>query len=169
MMRAQVLGVAALAVVVAGATCILAPSSARRALGECLRPATVEAIPLPAGCIPTNEAPPARAMAIVETERSHYHLRLQKVLVCRTATRQLPGFLVKQVESRWLPLYVGCCGFQFRRHVAVVVACDDGDGSMVVEAALLQNRWEYFRRYRDTDRSEWYGTPGGEATSRVRR
>ena len=57
------------------------------ALVECLGPTTVEMMPLPEGCVQTNEAPAAQTMKIVEMQKNFYHLALQKVIVCRTPHR----------------------------------------------------------------------------------
>src|ERR1035441_8285576 len=91
-----------------------------RILGECLRPTTVEMMPLPKGCIPTTAAPPANLMWIVDSQESLYHLTRQKLVVCITALclpRIEPDFseaaFDQEVRKRWPPLYVGCCSYQF--------------------------------------------------------
>jgi hypothetical protein len=138
------------------------PYGATQALGECLRPTTVEMMPLPDGCIQTHETPPVNLMRIVEYQRNFYHLALQTVVVCRTARRlpqSEPGFteaaFSEEIRKRWLPLYVGCCSYQFRRHVAVVLADVNNNGSLIVEAALVQSRWLYLRLNWRKDRSYW--------------
>ena len=140
------------------------PYGAAQALAECLRPATTKMMPLPEGCIQTSETPPENLMRIVERQRASYGLTLQRVVVCRTARRLsssgpdlAEAAFSEETRKRWLPLYVGCCSYQFRRHVAVVVADVSENGSLLVEAALVQSRWLYFRlNWRRNDRSYWY-------------
>ena len=136
------------------ATLLLTPrfTATREALLECLRPTTVKLIPLPATCVPTDLAPPPDLLRIVEYQRRHYRLLVQQVVVCRAAASPLPdmGNLVGGNASgndreRWLPLYVGCCAYQFRRHVAVLAANVHESGYVMVEAALVQGRWDYLR------------------------
>ena len=97
-------------------------------------------------------------MRIIESQRSFYRLSLQKIVVCRTPRRASPTeAFTGQIRKQWLPLYVGgCCSYQFRRHVAIMIADADETGTVIVEAALLQTRWEYLRRDWRTDRSDWY-------------
>jgi len=139
------------------------PLGATQALGEYLRPTTVEMMPLPDGCVPVNEAPASNAVRIVEHQRNVYHLALQKVVVCRTARRfphLEPDFtelaFSPETRKRWLPLYLGCCSYQFRRHIAVVVADSNESGSVIVEAALIQTRWDYLRFNWSRNRSSWF-------------
>jgi len=136
---------------------------APQALRECLRATTVEMMPLPEGCAPTDETPPASLMRVVEQQRDFYHLTLQRLILCRTPRRfpqSEPSFAETAFDAatrrRWLPLYVGCCSYQFRRHVAVVVADVNESGSMVVEAALVQSSWDYLRLNWARDRSPWF-------------
>jgi hypothetical protein len=51
----------------------------------------------------------------------------------------------QNTRRRWLPLYVGCCSYQYRRHVAVVIAQQDERGSLISQAALIQSRREFLR------------------------
>ncbi len=142
----------ALTILIVAGLWIGGPFGATQALGEYLHPTTVEMMPLPDGCVPTNETPPANLMRIVEHQKNVYHLALQKVIVCRTA-RKFPHIepdfteaaFSKETRKRWLPLYLGCCSYQFRRHVAVVVFDSNESGSIMVEAALIQSRWDYLR------------------------
>lgn len=136
---------------------VIAPNAPKRALGEYFRPTTVKMMPLPKWCVQTDEAPPTNLMHIVEYQRSFYGLQLQKIVVCRTKERIPAGpAFDEDIRHRWLPMYVGCCSYQFRRHVAVVLANVDDSGSVIVEAALIQNRWAYLRSNWNKDRSEWY-------------
>jgi hypothetical protein len=124
---------------------------AMQALGEYLRPTTIEGTYLPQGCTQTSETPPSDLMRIVENQESLYHLALQKVVVCRTTYRLLgfeqrfPGGLNLGEEDPCRPLHRGCCSCQFRRHVIVDVADPSGSGSVLVQAALIQSRWDYLR------------------------
>jgi len=135
------------------------PYGVTQALGDCVRPTTVTMMPLPEGCVQTSEVPPARLMQIVESQRAFYDLALQDVVVCRSP-RRFPqdesAFLElafsEEVRKQWLPLYIGCCSYQFRRHITVVVAEVGERGSTIVVAALIQSRWRYllsnWRKYR---------------------
>jgi hypothetical protein len=133
-------------------------------LGECLRPTTVEMMPLPNGCVQTTEVPPSNLMRIVDYQQSFYHLTRQRLVVCVTPARlplSEPDFtratFPREVRTRWLPLYVGCCSYQLRRHVAVVAASPSRAGSIVVEGALIQSRWDFFRlNWRSKDRDAWF-------------
>jgi hypothetical protein len=112
----------------------------------------LQTMPLPEDCVAVDETSPASLLRIVEYERDFYHLTLQKVVVCKTP-RRLPQsepdftntFFDQETRRRWLPMYVGCCAYEFRRHFAVVVADVNSEGSLVVEAVLVQGRWEHFR------------------------
>ena len=144
------------------ALCVYGRDSAKRALAECLRPTTVIMLPLPEGCVHTNESPPASAMRIIEDQRNSYHLSLQEVVVFRIPNGGSPldsdftkWNIDEESRKRWLPLYVGCCTYQFRRHVAVIVPAVGEHGSLVVTAALVQSRWDYLRLNWDTNRNYW--------------
>jgi hypothetical protein len=133
-----------------------------QALGEYFRPTTVEAMFQRQGCIETNEAPPPDLMRIVENQGNLYHLALQKVAVCRAAhrspelERRFAGLPFAFAEgSPWRPLSKGCCSAQFRRHVIVEVADSRENGSVVVEAALIQSRWDYLRLKWNALRGSW--------------
>lgn len=138
------------------------PNSIKQTLTDSLGPTTVEIMPLRDGCAVSNEVPPSGLMRIVEYQREFYHLTLQKVVVCRSAkrfTQAEPTFaeeaFSEDTRRRWLPLYVGCCSYQYRRHVAVVVADVNKSGSVIVEAALIRSRWAYFRSNWAADRPGW--------------
>jgi len=142
---------------------IYGPNSAKQILGEYFRPTTVMMMPLPEGCIQSKETPPANLMRIVESQKSFYRLTLQDLVVCRTAKRFPQGghgiaeaIFSEEVRKRWLPLYVGCCSYQFRRHFAVVVTDARENGSVMVEAALVQSRWDYLWLNWRKDRSYWF-------------
>jgi hypothetical protein len=122
------------------------------AMTEYLKPTTVEAIPLPAGCNETSEELPARLMEIVKSQQTAYGLTLQNVVVCRSPLRlpaSEPSFTQKafdvQVRKRWIPAYVGCCTYVFRRHFAVVASDNGATGSVVVVASLVESRWDYIK------------------------
>lgn len=128
----------------------LLPRGATDALLEYTRPTTVQYMPLPRECVSTTEPPPQELMHIVSSQETHYSLELQKVIVCRTA-RNLPQnapYFSKETYAadlmkRWLPLYVGCCSYKYKRHVAIIAYSSDGRGSLFAEAVLIQKRWAY--------------------------
>jgi hypothetical protein len=132
-----------------------------QALGEYLRPTTVEGMYLPQGCIQTNETPPPDLMRTVEEQKSRYHLTLQKVVVCRSA-RRLPGFERRFIgfplgEGPCQRLSEGCCSCQFGRHVTVALANPSEDGSVLVHANLIQSRWDYLRlKWNKGRRAPWF-------------
>jgi hypothetical protein len=146
------LAVIFLVLVVVAVLWIVRPYGATQAVAEYFRSTTVQMMPLPEGCVPTNETPPSNLTRIVEDERRFYRLSLQKVIVCRSNRRfpqTEPDFtnaaFSEETRKRWLPLYVGCCAYQFRRHIAVVVADVDERGPVIVEAALVQSRHDFLR------------------------
>lgn len=128
------------------------PFGVTQALGEYLWPTTVKLMPLPSDCVPSDEALSPEALRIVEYQRSFDRLSLQKILVCRTP-RKFPGMepdfteqaFDQNTRRRWLPMYVGCCSYQYRWHVAVVIAQQDERGSLISQAALIQSRREFLR------------------------
>lgn len=93
-----------------------------------------------------------RSLRIVQCQKSFYRLALQEVVVCRTP-RKFPNIepdFTEQVfdqstRRKWLPLYVGCCSYKFRRHVAIIIAQQDERGSLISQAALIQSRREFLR------------------------
>lgn len=123
-----------------------------QALREYLRPTTVEGNFLPQGCVITNETPPPDLMEIVKGQKKFYNLALQKVTVCRSA-RALPEFEVRypgltfgeELRNQWRPLGQGCCSCQFGRHIIVMAAQPSENGSVLVQANLIQSRWDYLR------------------------
>jgi hypothetical protein len=122
------------------------------AMTEYLKPTTIEVIPLPEGCNETSEEAPERLMEIVKAQQTVYHLTLQNVVVCRTPQRlptSGPSFTQKafdvQVQKRWIPAYVGCCTYIFRRHFAVVVPDNGATGAVVIVASLVESRWDYIK------------------------
>lgn len=104
-------------------------------------------------------------MHIVNLQRELYGLTLQKVTMCKTETplpSVEPNFsdevFDEDTRAKWLPVYSGCCTYQFRRHFAVVVAEPSGTGSVVLTAALIQSRSRYarFLRYHcDSKLTRW--------------
>lgn len=123
------------------------------AILECMRPTSVVLLSLPDACVPTNEVPPARLTQIIEQQRDSYHLALQKVTVCRTneSARILApdGQVILSADQakKWLPLYVGCCSYQFGRHVVVLIGDIQGKQAIIVQAALVQTRMAYLRQH----------------------
>jgi hypothetical protein len=123
-----------------------------QALSEYLRPTAVELMPLPADCVPSNEATSSEALRIVEFQKSFYRLNFQKIAVCQTPRRFPEGepdfteqVFDQETRRKWLPLYVGCCSYQYRRHVAVVISQQDEKGSLISQAALIQSRRDFLR------------------------
>jgi hypothetical protein len=118
-------------------------------LRECFRPTTVEMVPLPTGCVQTMEAPPSDLVRLLNQQKDFYHLKLQKTIVCRTQTRliqnQLNAMISSEPHQDWLPLYIGCCSYQFHRHFLLLAARVDDSGSIVLAAAMIQSRWDYLR------------------------
>ena len=98
------------------------------------------------------ETPSPEALRIVEYQRSFYRLALQEIVVCRTprklATME-PDFTEQVFDAstrrKWLPLYVGCCSYKYRRHVAIVTAQQDEKGPVISQALLIQSRLEFLR------------------------
>lgn len=122
------------------------------ALGEYLRPTEIVEIPLNVPCVPSIEQPSPSATTIIESQAKQYHLVLQSVVVCRTTQRVSQGeqqfagtFFSAGTRVCWLPTYVGCCTYSFRRHFAIVIAEDSPEGALVVRASLIQSRWEYLK------------------------
>ena len=123
-----------------------------QAMGEYLWPTTVKLMPLPQDCVLSEEAPSPETLRIVEYQRSFYRLAIQKIVVCRTPRKlptMEPDFTVQVFDQstrrKWLPLYVGCCSYKYRRHVAIVIAQQDERGSLISQAALIQSRGEFLR------------------------
>jgi hypothetical protein len=120
-------------------------------LKEYLSPTQVLAIPLPPACSPSDQKPTLGTLALIGSQAAHYHLVLQSSAVCRMATVQplneseFATFFSSDVLQRWLPSYLGCCTYSFRRHFAVVVAENRDGGTLVVAANLVQSRWEYLK------------------------
>ncbi len=128
---------------------VLEPFELLSALWEYVVPTTVEMEPIP-GCAVTKEAPPEDLAQIVQHQMLIYHLSLQKMIVCKSGRkypaleRRFAGLpFGEQFRMRWRPLPDGCCSCQYRRHVVVVAANSGVDGSVVVEAALVQSRSDH--------------------------
>lgn len=123
-----------------------------QATGEYLWPTTVRLMPLPSDCVPSEEAPSPETLRIVEYQKSFYRLALQRIIVCRTP-RKLPAMepdftdqvFDQSTRRKWLPLYVGCCSYKYRPHVAIIIAQQDERGSLILQAALIQSRHEFLR------------------------
>jgi hypothetical protein len=132
-------------VVVVSVLWVGGPFGVTQALGEYLRPTTVELVAL-RGCVETQETPPAKLMRLVENQKVVYRsaLELQKVVVCRDPSRPPQAERRFLAPKGWVPPYVGG-SYSYRRHVIVVVADSDERGSVIVEAALIQGRWDYLR------------------------
>src|SRR5262249_45498674 len=86
-----------------------------------------------------------------------HHLSRQRLSVCRTSegsypsNRRAPGLPLPDT-SPWRTLYGGCCSVYFRRHVIVRISSPNEGGSIVVQAALIQNRADYLRKNWDNVR-----------------
>src|ERR1700722_2007229 len=133
-----------------------------QALADLAVPRTLEMMPLPEGCVVANEPPPPNLVRMVEYRRDFYRLTLQKMVVCKTPHRfpqSEPDFtnaaFGEEIREVWLPVYVGCCTCEFRRHFAIVLADVNDKGSLIVEAALVQNRWDYFRHNWNKKQPAW--------------
>jgi hypothetical protein len=133
-----------------------------QALIDIVVPRAVKMMPLPEGCALANEPPPPSLMRMIGFQRDYYRLTLQNVVVCRTPHRfplSEPDFtnavFGEETRKIWLPVYVGCCTYEFRRHFAVVVADVTDGGTLIVEAALVQSRWEYFRHNWSKKQPAW--------------
>jgi hypothetical protein len=155
-LRKRLSWVVALTIFYGATVWICVPNSLRQALEESLRPTTVKMIPLPEGCTRTDEVPPASLMRIVDYQAHFYHLKLQTVIVCRTngspSQESADSAKAFSIPESWLPLYIGCCTYQFGRHVAVVAMEQSEKGTVIVEAALVQGRLVYFRSNWAADR-----------------
>lgn len=122
------------------------------ALAEYFRATTVEMMPFPQDCVAVQEQPSPRFMQIIKSQEAAYNLTLQKVVFCKMQ-RQITSSrstLFEQAfdnatRSRWLPAYVGCCTYQFRRHFTVLVEENSEEGTFVSMAALIQRRSDYLR------------------------
>jgi hypothetical protein len=124
----------------------------RLAVREIFQPTTVDIMPLSFNCSETQEAIPDPVQQIIEAQKSSYNLVLQNVKTCRTRMhlpQQEPEFteaaFAEATRRRWLPAYIGCCTYSFRRHFAVVVTKPDAQGDLIVVATLIQSRWTYLR------------------------
>jgi hypothetical protein len=132
------------------------------ALGEYLYPTTVMAVKLPVGCVMTEGTPPPDLMRIVENQRKLYNLSFQKVTSCMSARsiarlylRSSALILGEEERQQWRPLDKGCCSRQHRRHIVVEAADFRDTGSTVVQAALIQSRWDYLRLKASEVRGSW--------------
>ena len=132
------------------------------ALGEYLHPTTVLSLDLPAGCTLIRDLPAPGLLRVMERQKQMYNLSLQKVAVCRSS-QSMPELeagsaaetLSWATHRRWRPLERGCCSCQYHRHVIVEFAGPGDDGSTVLQAALIQNRWDYFRLRMSEVRGSW--------------
>jgi len=133
-----------------------------QAVGEYLKPTVVDDLVPPPGCGQTGEAAPADLMRVVENQRNLYHLDLQKVVVCKSAQR-MPALerrfaglpFGEGAVKHWKPLSEGCCSVQHGRHVLVMVADSSERGTVLVEAALIQTRWDYLLTTFSERRASW--------------
>jgi hypothetical protein len=123
----------------------------RLALAEYFRPTTSELMPLSEDCVEVREQPSVKFLQIVRSQELAYNLTLQKIVSCKTQHQiplAEPSFsqlmFDQETRNRWLPLYIGCCTYQFRRHFTVVAAQPSEGGFDVTRAALIQNRTDYF-------------------------
>jgi hypothetical protein len=103
------------------------PHALKQALLECIRPATVIMIPLPAECSPAQTGAPSYLLQIVRSQAAFYDLQLQTLVVCKmlrhfrrpSIDQSVSGL---EIPKHWRPMYVGCCTYSFGRHFAIVAA-----------------------------------------------
>jgi hypothetical protein len=137
-----------------------------QALLEYLRPTTVldpaQIIGLPPGCIRTESPPPDALMQFVEKQEELHHLSLQRVVVCQSndaipgLDRRFLGLMSSEsFRSQWRPLPGVCCSCQRRRNVIMEVTQTSNQGSVVVQAALTQARWNYLLLESSAVRHSW--------------
>ena len=144
-----------------GALWVGGPFGATQALGEYLRPTTIKRMPLSMLHCTANEPLPGKLVRVVEAERSAYHLTLQTVTVCTAEVAFSPregwisDVLSAQYGGGWPPLRAGCCTYQYRRHVAVFAADVSGNRLLIVQADLIQSRWDYLRLNWNKLRGAW--------------
>lgn len=126
------------------------PFGATQALGECLRPSMTRELWVVGECS-VGALPSPSVMRAIESYQGQYGLSLRRVTVCksgypREGLQRDPSSVVRMLDpyarESWKPLEEGRC-YQYRRSFAVVVV--DDDGQAIVEAALIQSRWDYLR------------------------
>jgi hypothetical protein len=97
------------------------------------------------------DAPSPEVVRVIERYQKLYNLSLQKVVSCNNHNfgqfpQDDPKFAAATFDGlaqrSWQPLEKGRC-FQYRRNFAVVVVADCGE--TIMEAALIQSRWDYLR------------------------
>ena len=135
-------------------------------LGEFLRPTTVKMMhmQLAVGDCSTTATVPAPLMQIVETQRALHQLKLQQVAVCSTGLviDRDGEDLTKWIGARgysdqqWQTLPTGCCTYQYRRHFAVVVGGFAKGVPIVIQAVLIQSRWNYLVQNWDKAWECWF-------------
>ena len=155
-------GILVLAIVVCLLVYLPSGDCWRLAALEYMHPTTTQLIQLPPNCVGDNQQPTAEMLRILDAQRKQYRLTVQKVVTCTIQSPSGGATIadsVMQKNSAWLPTYVGCCTFQFRRHFVVVMATPSDRGSSVLfTAALIQSRSDYFRFLRlhcDQKLSQW--------------
>ncbi len=142
------------------------PYCAIQALGEYLRPSTLMKMPPPRNWnCSTSEVPPANLMQLVEAQRNLYQLTIQEVRVCREEGLRIllpPGEpdcdfgKIAVTDAAWLRLTTGCGGYQFRRHFMTLMATNEGNRAYIVEASLIQSRWDYLRLNWNKKQGSWF-------------
>jgi hypothetical protein len=134
------------------------------AVGQSLRPASIDGVYFPRGCVKTTEMPPPDLMRVVEDQEQFYGLALRRLIVCRSS-RRLPAFEARHVglqgivgeESGCRPLYKGCCSCQVGRHIIVIAADPKDQGSLLMQADLVQSRWDHIRlAWNKRNRTPWF-------------
>jgi hypothetical protein len=134
------------------------PFGATQALGEYLRPVKVERTGLVAIC-EEAETPPEDLMRAVEAQKEIHHLSIQRVAVCSgfNSTKKTIASSAASDFHRygiWLPLADDCCTFQFRRHFEVLAPNESG--TVVVQAVLIQSRWDFLRLNWNKIHNYWF-------------
>jgi hypothetical protein len=112
---------------------------------EVLGPAGDLTLPLPQGCMISDDQPPLGLLRALDEEKQKRGLVFEKLVTCRMPAGHGPVELPLGRDPRWLPSYV-CCTWQYRRHVVIQVpgAVESGDPSLVVTyVALVPPRVRY--------------------------
>jgi hypothetical protein len=148
--RVRGFGVAFTTLIIGAMLWLGGPSGATQALGEYLRPSMTRGLWVVGECSVGARLSPS-VMRAIESYQGQYGVSLLRVTVCksgylREGLQLGPSSVVRMLDpyarESWKPLEEGRC-YQYRRNFAVVVV--DDEGQAVVEAALIQSRWDYLR------------------------
>jgi hypothetical protein len=142
------------------------PWGITQALGEYLRPSAVLFRPISPGCSPLDAAP-AGILRAIEFRRQRLGLTLQATVICHSqlpvvpmAHRTAKSLYDFEPDRVWQYAGGDHAVSQFRRHFVVAAISDDG--RVVVEAALVQSRWDFLRLNWHRLRREWAWPYGRE-------